>query len=51
MKFGKVDNFILFGAEEVLHEVADYLKQERKRVLVVTSERQSKERLLINPKT
>ena len=48
MKFGKINNFLLFGGGDLLLKIALYLKSYNNKVCVITSERHFSENLLFN---
>ena len=48
MRFGKIDNFIIFGGGYVLFEACMFLKKRKKKVFVISSKKQIDEKIYNN---
>ncbi len=48
MRFGKVDNFIIFGGGQILLEACVLLKKRKKKVFVISSKKQINEKIYYN---
>ena len=51
IKFGKIDNFVLFGGGQIIAEICNFLKKNKKNILVLTSKDQAAEIIYPNKTT